>query len=249
MSAWRSERGEDSLPGMFRSVSVPAGASFWRRLFAFVGPGYLVAVGYMDPGNWATDLAGGSALRVRPPQRGVGLQPGGDPAAGPGGEARHRYGARPRPGVPRPLPPPRRPGALGAVRGRHRRLRPGGGDRQRHRPEPSIRLAAGSWGAADQRRRAADPGAAARRLPLAGGVRHRAPDHHRRLFRGGADPGPARYRRGGAGLYSQGRDHQGPRPALHRHRHPGRHGDAPQPLPAQRHRADPRLRTERGRQA
>ena len=44
-----------------RSVAVPDGASFWRRLFAFAGPGYLIAVGYMDPGNWATDIAGGSA--------------------------------------------------------------------------------------------------------------------------------------------------------------------------------------------
>jgi manganese transport protein len=35
-------------------------AGFWRKLFAFAGPGYLVAVGYMDPGNWATDLAGGA---------------------------------------------------------------------------------------------------------------------------------------------------------------------------------------------
>jgi manganese transport protein len=39
---------------------VPEGAGFWRKLFAFAGPGYLVAVGYMDPGNWATDLAGGA---------------------------------------------------------------------------------------------------------------------------------------------------------------------------------------------
>ena len=38
----------------------PVTASFWRKLFAFAGPGYLVAVGYMDPGNWATDLAGGA---------------------------------------------------------------------------------------------------------------------------------------------------------------------------------------------
>lgn len=42
------------------SVRIPAGASFWRKLIAFTGPGYIVAVGYMDPGNWATDLAGGS---------------------------------------------------------------------------------------------------------------------------------------------------------------------------------------------
>ena len=49
-----------SLPESFRSVAVPHGGSFWRKLFAFSGPGYLVAVGYMDPGNWATDIAGGS---------------------------------------------------------------------------------------------------------------------------------------------------------------------------------------------
>jgi manganese transport protein len=41
-------------------VAIPEGASFWRKMFAFAGPGYLVAVGYMDPGNWATDLAGGA---------------------------------------------------------------------------------------------------------------------------------------------------------------------------------------------
>jgi manganese transport protein len=51
-----------SLPEMHRSVSVPGASSFWRRLLAFIGPGYLVAVGYMDPGNWATALAGGSAF-------------------------------------------------------------------------------------------------------------------------------------------------------------------------------------------
>ena len=52
-----------SLPESFRSVSIPAGVGqFWRKLAAFAGPGYLIAVGYMDPGNWATDLAGGSAF-------------------------------------------------------------------------------------------------------------------------------------------------------------------------------------------
>jgi manganese transport protein len=49
-----------SLPEVHRTVPFSAGASFWRKLFAFAGPGYLVAVGYMDPGNWATDLGGGS---------------------------------------------------------------------------------------------------------------------------------------------------------------------------------------------
>lgn len=51
-----------SLPEVFRSIPVANGAPWYRRLAAFVGPGFLVAVGYMDPGNWATDLAGGSAF-------------------------------------------------------------------------------------------------------------------------------------------------------------------------------------------
>src|SRR5471032_77355 len=57
---WRGARGEPSLAGMFGSVRVASTGSFWRKLAAFLGPGYLVAVGYMDPGNWATSLAGGS---------------------------------------------------------------------------------------------------------------------------------------------------------------------------------------------
>ncbi len=57
--AWRN-KGTNSLPEVFRSVPVPAKASFWRKMLAFAGPGFLVSVGYMDPGNWATDLAGGA---------------------------------------------------------------------------------------------------------------------------------------------------------------------------------------------
>jgi manganese transport protein len=52
--------GLPSLPEIYRTVPILRGISFWRKLFAFAGPGYLVAVGYMDPGNWATDLGGGS---------------------------------------------------------------------------------------------------------------------------------------------------------------------------------------------
>ena len=59
-SGWRAARGEPSLAGMFGSVRTAKQGSFWRKLLAFLGPGYLVAVGYMDPGNWATSLAGGS---------------------------------------------------------------------------------------------------------------------------------------------------------------------------------------------
>jgi manganese transport protein len=59
-TGWRKPAGEASLAEVNRSVLVPATASFWRKLFAFSGPGFLVAVGYMDPGNWATDLQGGA---------------------------------------------------------------------------------------------------------------------------------------------------------------------------------------------
>ncbi|PYI76247.1 MAG: divalent metal cation transporter, partial [Verrucomicrobia bacterium] len=57
---WRRAVENVSLPEVHRSIVVPITASFWRKLFAFSGPGFLVAVGYMDPGNWATDLAGGA---------------------------------------------------------------------------------------------------------------------------------------------------------------------------------------------
>ena len=57
---WRHERSTLSLPEVHGTIPVPVTASFWRKLFAFAGPGYLVAVGYMDPGNWASDIAGGA---------------------------------------------------------------------------------------------------------------------------------------------------------------------------------------------
>jgi manganese transport protein len=57
---WRRQRGEAALSDVHRSIAV--GGSSARRLAAFLGPGYLVAVGYMDPGNWATSLAGGSRV-------------------------------------------------------------------------------------------------------------------------------------------------------------------------------------------
>jgi len=56
---WRRARVTPSLAEVYRSVPI-TGRTWWRKLLAFAGPGYLVAVGYMDPGNWATDLAGGS---------------------------------------------------------------------------------------------------------------------------------------------------------------------------------------------
>ncbi len=57
-AGWRGARGEAALSEVNRSVKLPKGV--WRRFAAFLGPGYMVAVGYMDPGNWATSLAGGS---------------------------------------------------------------------------------------------------------------------------------------------------------------------------------------------
>jgi manganese transport protein len=60
-AGWRRPRLAPSLAEAYRTVPVEA-TTWWRRALAFAGPGYLVAVGYMDPGNWATDLAGGSAF-------------------------------------------------------------------------------------------------------------------------------------------------------------------------------------------
>jgi manganese transport protein len=59
-TGWRHAQGGPSLPEVNASVSVPQGGSRWRKMLAYAGPGLMVAVGYMDPGNWATDLAGGA---------------------------------------------------------------------------------------------------------------------------------------------------------------------------------------------
>src|ERR671934_2534392 len=58
-SGWRHARLTPSLAEAYRTIPVKRGA-WWKKALAFAGPGYLVAVGYMDPGNWATDLAGGA---------------------------------------------------------------------------------------------------------------------------------------------------------------------------------------------
>jgi len=59
-TGWRRGRGAPSLSEVFGSIATRPQGPLWRKLIAFLGPGYLVAVGYMDPGNWATSLAGGS---------------------------------------------------------------------------------------------------------------------------------------------------------------------------------------------
>jgi len=60
VSGWRRERGRPALAEVFGSIATRPRGTLWQKLVAFLGPGYLVAVGYMDPGNWATSLAGGS---------------------------------------------------------------------------------------------------------------------------------------------------------------------------------------------
>ena len=65
MDGWRGPVKRPSLPEVFQSIAVPKNATAWRRFLAFFGPGYLVAVGYMDPGNWATDISGGSVYSYR----------------------------------------------------------------------------------------------------------------------------------------------------------------------------------------
>jgi manganese transport protein len=59
-NGWLKDKTEPSLPEVFASIDVPKNAKTWRKMMAFAGPGLMVAVGYMDPGNWATDIAGGA---------------------------------------------------------------------------------------------------------------------------------------------------------------------------------------------
>src|SRR6266853_1402330 len=60
MSFWRRKVSSPSLPELHASIPIPNSMGFWKKILAFVGPGLMVSVGYMDPGNWATDLAGGA---------------------------------------------------------------------------------------------------------------------------------------------------------------------------------------------
>src|SRR5689334_17442664 len=59
-SGWRQSLKNPSLPEAHSTIKIPQTANFWKKILAFTGPGLMVAVGYMDPGNWATDLAGGA---------------------------------------------------------------------------------------------------------------------------------------------------------------------------------------------
>jgi manganese transport protein len=59
-AGWREHVTLPSLPEAHRSIAITPSASWFRKVLMFAGPGYLIAVGYMDPGNWATDIGGGS---------------------------------------------------------------------------------------------------------------------------------------------------------------------------------------------
>ena len=124
---------------------MPKNAAFWRRLLAFVGPGYLVAVGYMDPGNWATDIAGGAVYNYRLLSvvlisnfLAIFLQA---LAAKLGIVTGPRSGA----GLPGRLQQAGLPSALAFRRDRHRRLRHRRSDRRGHRAESAVSYPDGRW--------------------------------------------------------------------------------------------------------
>ena len=162
-----------SLPEVHGSIAIPHGAGFWRKMLAFAGPGYLVAVGYMDPGNWATDLAGGArfgytllsvimisnlmAILLQALAARLGIASGRDLAQA----CRDSYS---RPTDVLPLDP---------LRNRHRRLRPRRSARRRHRAQPAVRPAADLGRLPHGARRARRPVPAAPRLPLRRSARRR----------------------------------------------------------------------------
>ena len=239
VSGWRYPRTHPSLPESHHSVLVPRGVSFWRKALAFAGPGYMVAVGYMDPGNWATDLAGGArfgytllsvilisnlmAILLQALALKLGIVTGRDLAQA----CRDHYS---------------RPVSfalwvlceiaiaacdLAEVIG----------------SAIALNLLFGIplvWGvcltALDV---LAHPAAAARGLPLPRGVRHRARRDHRRLLRGSSSSWHSRpWPSCASGLLPRTEIVTQPGDAVHRHRHSRRHGDAAQPLSALVDRAD-----------
>ena len=90
---WRTAPGQPSLPEIHSSLAIPQTANVFRKLFAFAGPGFLIAVGYMDPGNWATDLAGGLEYGYTLLSRHYRFELHGRPAASPRHQAGHGHRA------------------------------------------------------------------------------------------------------------------------------------------------------------
>ena len=172
-----------------------ATAGFWRKLFAFAGPGYLVAVGYMDPGNWATDLAGGArfgytllsvimisnlmAILLQALSARLGIATGRDLAQACRDSFSHAGHHL----------------SLGRLRNRHRRLRPCRGPRRRHRAQSALRPAPHLGRHAHGPRRAHRALPSAQGLPLRRSARRRPDPPDRRIVRRGAVARQARPRR------------------------------------------------------
>src|SRR5919112_633887 len=159
-AAWRHSRDLPSLPEVNRSIAVRPGST-WRRAAAFLGPGYLVAVGYMDPGNWTTSIAGGSkygyallSVALISNIMAIVLQ-----------SLCARLGAM----APR-----------GAC---HLRHSPRGGDRHGHRPQPPLRHPARDRRDHHGARRVPDPVSSESRLPLGRGLHHHPARRDRGLLR------------------------------------------------------------------
>ena len=223
---WRRPGGTPSLAEVFGSIRTRPTGPLWRKLLTFLGPGYLVAVGYMDPGNWATSLAGGSKFGYALLDHRAAVEPDGDRVAGALHPARHRLAPRPGAGLPRRLPALCRRSALGARRVRHLRHRSGRGDRHGDRAQPPVRHSARDRRAAHRARRVSDPVDAAARLPLCRGLRGDAVPGHHRLLRHPDRHGRSRLGPGDPRLRADRRDRQESRYALSRARHHRRDGDA-----------------------
>ena len=174
LAAGVSARQRPSLAEVFGTIATKPTGSFWRKLTSFLGPGYLVAVGYMDPGNWATSLAGGSkfgyalltvallsnlmAILLQALVR----------------AAWHRRRPRSGAGLPRRVSPRGVVAALGAGGDRDLRHRPCRGDRHRDRAQSVVRHSARNRRADHRARRVPHPVDAEPGLPLDRGLHRHA---------------------------------------------------------------------------
>ncbi|CAA9210472.1 MAG: Manganese transport protein MntH, partial [uncultured Acetobacteraceae bacterium] len=166
----------------------------------------------------------------------------GHAVAGPLRAHRHRDGARLGAALPRALPAAGQRRPLGLGGGRHLRHRPRRADRHGHRAATPVRRSLAARRGADRARRPADPLAPEPRGAVAGGADRGNDLPGVRLLRRAARHGAACVGGGVRGLRALGEHRDERDAALHRHRHPRRHGDAAQPLPAHRRGAVPRLR-------
>ena len=198
-AGWRADAAagtQQSLPEVNSTISVPFGGHWSRRLLAFLGPGYLVSVGYMDPGNWATDLAGGSkfgytllsvillsnlmAILLQALAARLGIVTDRDLA----------QACRATLFASRQLP------ALAGLRGRHHRLRSRRGHRHRDRAQIAVRHSPDRRRADHRARRLPAAAADEQGFPLPRSLRHLAVDRDRDLLcdpdRGGRAAGGRR---------------------------------------------------------